>query len=64
MKEVCDDRGESRERYLLRVCLAYLESLDEDSAYCDALIKSLIYDGAECDGLCLIEDIRDVVGKE
>ena len=57
MKEVIKKKDETRKDYLLRVALAYLETID-DSEFADALGLIVKFDDAECDGSCLIDDIK------
>ena len=53
MREVKQNKGESRKDYLLRVAVAMLE---ENAGHMDATI---IFDEVTCDAFCLIEDLKN-----
>jgi len=56
MKEIKQNKRETRKDYLFRVALEYLKKIDV-GIYGDALRATIKYDEACCDGLCLIEDM-------
>lgn len=63
MKKIKLQKNETRKDYLLRVMLAFLETMDESPEVL-GLETQVKYDNAVCDMSALIDDIKIELGLE
>ncbi len=54
MTQYIQKEGESRQEYLVRIAIDYIES---HTGYI-GMEDEVFYDDAECDGYCLAQDLR------
>ena len=55
---------ENRKDILLRATYDILKKCDEGPYMKDVFEQTAIWDGAECDGMCLMEEIAEILGIE